>query len=419
VDIRDWSGTLQVVVKDEEMQELVAGTWDVGDIIHVYGNLYVTQRTHQISLLAKSVALVAEACKPPPDKRHGVTDTGFRYRHREVDLIGNEETRELFVKRAKIIRAIREWLQLKQFIEVETPVLQQMAGGAPVRPFETRHNALSRDLFLRISVELFVNRCVVGGMERVYDMGKVFRNEGISPRHSPEFTVIEWFMSYFDYKDIATETERMIKWVCQRALGRTKVNIPSKGTTVDFAEPWNRVGYRDLILTATGTDILDGEWMLTQAAQGTTWQDVASQLYQERVEPHIVGPTFVFDFPLEGFPITKRHSVNPLLGEHFDGVIGGIEIASGDTELNDPGEQRERFREQRVAREDLSGSYLTGGGRGEVVPYPNDEAYCQALEYGMAPTAGVGMGVDRLIMILLEKDTLREVIPFPIVKEER
>lgn len=409
LDIRDWSGQMQAVcrynpIPDKASNQIAnpadqAMDLDVGDIISVRGNIYITPRNCEVALLAKEIRLLSKALKAPPDKFHGLKNAGARHRYREMDLIANEETREVFRNRARIIAAIREWLALKDFVEVETPTLQTLAGGANVRPFTTKHNALNRDLSLRVSVELFVNRCIVGGMDRVYDMGKVFRNEGISPKHSPEFTVIEWFMSYLDYKDISFETEAMIRFVAQRAIGRT--TFQCRGETIDFAQPWHRTNMRSLLVNKLGIDIASphlGE------AGGGSWAQNVMELYQ-RIEPTLIQPTFVFDFPLEGFPITKQHAKLPHLGEHFDGVIGGIEIASGDTELNDPNEQWARFAKQSAERGE------------EHRPQPNDEEYTRALEYGYAPTAGVGMGIDRLVMILLEKETLREVIPFPIVKD--
>jgi lysyl-tRNA synthetase class 2 len=306
---------------------------------------------------------------------------------------------------------IRKWLNERNFIEVETPALQSLAGGAGSRPFVTYHNALDRELYLRISVELFLNRCIVGGMENVYDMGKVFRNEGISPKHSPEFTIIEFMCAYSDYYDVATVTEEMFRDVAQRALGRTV--IQRGGEEIDLAKPWRRVTMRDLIQERLGLDFMEStreqlaELLDEPMDPDATWAEVVADIYTEKIESTINQPTHVFDFPLEPFPITKRHPVHPELAEHFDAVIGGIELVSGDTELNDPVDQWQRFVDQRKRRmiDDAD------------VPHPNDEEYARAIEYGYAPTAGGGMGVDRLVMILTERDSLREVIPFPIVRD--
>jgi lysyl-tRNA synthetase class 2 len=415
LDVRDLSGTIQAVVRvdalGQEAYDRIVGL-DIGDIVGVEGSIYITQRG-QLALAVRDVTLLTKALRPPPDKRHGLGDTGTRYRYRELDLLANEETRELFITRNKIILAIREWLAERNFIEVETPALQSLAGGAGSRPFTTHHNALDRDLYLRISVELFLNRLIVGGMENVYDMGKVFRNEGISPKHSPEFTIIEFMCAYSDYNDVATVTEEMFRDVAQRALGRTVIR--RNGEEIDLAKPWRRVTMRDLIQERLGLDFMEStreqlaELLDEPMDPDATWAEVVADIYTEKIESTINQPTHVFDFPLEPFPITKRHPVHPELAEHFDAVIGGIELVSGDTELNDPVDQWQRFVDQRKRRmiDDAD------------VPHPNDEEYARAIEYGYSPTAGGGMGVDRLVMILTERDTLREVIPFPIVRELR
>jgi len=415
LDLRDLSGTIQVVLRVEAIGQEAYDrilNLDIGDIVSVDGRVYVTQRG-QLALAAVECTLLTKTLRPPPDKHHGLSDTGTRYRYRELDLLANEATRELFVTRNKIILAIREWLAERNFIEIETPALQSLAGGAGSRPFTTHHNALDRELYLRISVELFLNRCIVGGMENVYDMGKVFRNEGISHKHSPEFTIIEFMCAYSDYHDVATVTEEMFRDVAQKALGRTV--IQRNGEAIDLAKPWRRVTMRELILERFGLDFMEStreqlaEVLDEPIDPDATWAEVVAEIYAEKIESTINQPTHVFDFPLEPFPITKRHAVHPELGEHFDAVIGGIELVSGDTELNDPVDQWQRFVDQRKRRliDDAD------------VPHPNDEEYARAIEYGYAPTAGGGMGVDRLVMILTERDTLREVIPFPIVKELR
>jgi lysyl-tRNA synthetase, class II len=413
LDVRDLSGQVQVVLRvdslGQESYERILG-FDIGDIVSVEGCVYVTQRG-QLALEAIECTLLTKTLRPPPDRHHGLGDTGTRYRYRELDLIANQETRELFVTRNKIVLAIREWLAERHFVEIETPALQSLAGGAGSRPFTTHHNALDRDLYLRISVELFLNRCIVGGMENVYDMGKVFRNEGISPKHSPEFTIIEFMCAYADYNDVATVTEEMFRDVAQKALGRTI--IKRGGEEIDLAKPWRRITMRELILERFGLDFMEStreqlaELLDQPLDPDATWAEVVADIYSEKIESTINQPTHVFDFPLEPFPITKRHSEHPELAEHFDAVIGGIELVSGDTELNDPVDQWQRFVDQRKRRmiDDAD------------VPHPNDEEYARAIEYGYSPTAGGGMGVDRLVMILTERDTLREVIPFPIVRD--
>jgi len=417
IDLRDLSGSIQLVVREDalgkERFDRVMGL-DIGDIVGVQGFVYVTKRG-QLALAVQECTLLTKTLRPPPDKHHGLGDTGTRYRYRELDLIANDDTRKLFVQRARIVAAIRQWLDERNFVEVETPALQSLAGGAGSRPFTTYHNALDRDLYLRISVELFLNRCIVGGLENVYDMGKVFRNEGISHKHSPEFTIIEFMFAYADYHDVATATEEMFRDVAQKVLGRTTVQ--RNGETIDLAKPWRRITMREAMLDATGIDFMDenreaATQKMLQALEervhpATTWAELVLAVYSKLIEPTINQPTHVFDFPLEPFPITKPHAEHPELAEHFDAVIGGIEMVSGDTELNDPVDQWQRFVDQRKRR--MADE--------EDVPHPNDEEYARAIEYGYSPTAGGGMGVDRLIMILTERDTLREVIPFPIVRD--
>jgi lysyl-tRNA synthetase class 2 len=415
LDIRDLSRQIQVLAQQDtlgpEAYERVLDL-DIGDIVAVRGIVYVTQRG-QLAIAVEECTLLTKALRPPPDKHHGLADTGTRYRYRELDLIANEETRDLFIKRHRIVFEIRKWLNERNFIEVETPALQSLAGGAGSRPFVTHHNALDRELYLRISVELFLNRCIVGGMENVYDMGKVFRNEGISPKHSPEFTIIEFMCAYSDYNDVATVTEEMLRDVAERAIGRTVIR--RNGEEIDLAKPWRRVTMRDLILERFGVDMMEStrdelaQILDEPVDPDASWADVIADIYSSKIESTINQPTHVFDFPLEPFPITKRHAEHPELAEHFDAVIGGIEIVSGDTELNDPVDEWRRFVDQRRRRAVDDGD----------VPHPNDEEYTHALEYGYSPTAGGGMGVDRLVMILTERETLREVIPFPIVRELR
>ena len=415
LDIRDLSGSIQAVVRVESLGQETYDrilSLDVGDIVAIEGDVYVTQRG-QLALAVRECTLLTKSLRPPPDKHHGLGDTGTRYRYRELDLLANEDTRELFITRNRIILAIREWLAERNFVEIETPALQSLAGGAGSRPFTTHHNALDRDLYLRISVELFLNRCIVGGMENVYDMGKVFRNEGISPKHSPEFTIIEFMCAYSDYNDVATVTEEMFRDVALRAIGRTVVK--RNGEEIDLAKPWKRITMRELMLERESVDFMESsreqlaEVLDEPVDPDATWADLVADIYSKKIEHTINRPTHVFDFPLEPFPITKRHSVHPELAEHFDAVIGGIELVSGDTELNDPVDQWQRFVDQRKRRAVDDGD----------VPHPNDEEYARAIEYGYSPTAGGGMGVDRLVMILTERDTLREVIPFPIVREIR
>lgn len=416
LDLKDNSGEIQLYATAETLGDEQYGRvldLDIGDIVSARGPLYVTQRG-QLALSVHELTLLTKSLRTPPARYHGVQDDGTRHRHRELDLMANEATRDLFVLRTRIVQALRAFLDEHGFIEVETPVLQTLAGGASARPFLTHHNALDSELSLRISVELYLNRCLIGGLENVYDLGKCFRNEGISYRHSPEFTMLEWLQSYSDYNDVARLTEEMVADVARRVLGTTTVMRGSE--EIDLAR-WRRTTMQEEVSRVTGVDILksDAERLIALLQEHgerihpqATWAQSVHTIYTKLVEQTIVQPTLVFDFPVEPFPITKRHGQRPQLAEHFDAVIGGIELVSGDSELTDPVEQHERFVEQRR-------------GRGEEADeaHPHDEEYVRALEYGLAPSASGGMGVDRLIMILSGRETLREVLPFPTMREMR
>jgi lysyl-tRNA synthetase class 2 len=415
-DVRDQSATMQVVVRHDAMADeayALIASLDIGDILDVEASVYVTRRGG-LTLGASRCTLLAKALRPPPDRHHGMDDAGSRYRYRELDLLANADTREMFFKRTKVIEAIHQVLREKGFTQVESPILQTLAGGASSRPFETHHNALDIDVHLRISVELYMNRCVVGGLENVYDLGRAFRNEGISHRHSPEFTILECMKTYADYLDIALWCEEVTEQVALRTLGTTKVE-QYDGRVIELAKPWARISLRDAIKDAVGIDYLDAsseqllEHLDGSQERDKTWAKLVEAVYSKHVEPYLVQPTHVFDFPLDLFPICKRHSRDSRLGEHFDTVIRGIEVLSGDTELNDPLDQRDRFVKQRLQRP---------GDDGEQ-PHPHDEGYVRALEYGMAPTSGGGIGVDRLLMILSGVESIRDVVPFPTLRELR
>ncbi len=414
IDMRDSSGEIQLFASEDslgpEAYERILDL-DVGDIFQAGGCLYVTQRG-QLALAVKSFTLLTKALRPPPDRRHGLEDTGTRHRYRELDLLANEETRELFRVRTKTIEALRSFLNERDFMEVETPVLQTLAGGASARPFLTHHNALDQEMSLRISVELYLNRCLIGGLENVYDLGKCFRNEGISYRHSPEFTMLEWLMSYSDHTDVARLTEEMIAYAAERVLGTT--TIERGGESIDLSEPWRKTTMQEEIKRVTGVDFLAaGRDELAQLLgervhPDASWGQVVQAVYSKLVEPTLNQPTLVYDFPLELFPITKADAREPRVAEHFDAVIGGIELVSGDSEVNDPIEQRQRFVDQRKQRR----------AEDDDAPHPHDEEYVRSLEYGLAPSASGGMGVDRLLMILTGAETLREVVPFPAMRPE-
>jgi lysyl-tRNA synthetase, class II len=412
IDLVDGSGRMQLLCRvdalGEESFEALTGL-DLGDIVGVDGTAMKTRRG-ELSLLVGDWTLLAKSLRPPPDKFHGVKDVELRYRHRELDLIANPETRELFRKRGQAIAATRAWLDSEGFVEVETPVLQPLYGGALARPFTTHHNALDRDLYLRIATELYLKRCIVGGIDRVYELGKDFRNEGISFKHNPEFTMLEWYEAYADYEDAAVRLENLVAHVAERVNGTTKVE--RDGAEIELAPPWRRVTLRDAIRERTGVDVLEhptrealADAMGSQATPEEGWGKLVDGLLSKEVEPTLVQPTFICDYPVEMSPFAKRHRTQEGLVERWEAYVGGFEIANAFTELNDPDDQRRRFEQQ--AEELL---------RGDEEAQPFDEDYVQALEYGMPPTGGVGLGIDRLVMLLTGARTLREVVLFPAMR---
>jgi lysyl-tRNA synthetase, class II len=425
VDIRDVSGSIQAIARLDGGGEGVPGNGvdaeilrrveelDVGDLVGIDGHVYVTPRG-QLSLAVEGTTMLAKALRPPAAKYHGLEDIETRYRRRELDLIANEETRALFVTRARTIAALREWMNAHGFVEIETPVLQTLAGGANARPFVTHHNALDRDLSLTISGEFHLKRCVVGGLERVYMLDKCFRNEGISHKHSPEFTLLEWEMSYADYHDVHDYMEALIAGVARRVIGTTAI-AQHDGVVLDLTPPWPRVKVRDAIRERVGVDIDTAdrarliEPLGERVGDHATWGQIVEALYSKLVEPEIVQPTIFYDFPVEFHPVVKRHRERPELIEHFEVVMRGIEVGSGSTELNDPDEQRRRFVEQRNRRPLDEGEE----------PYPADDEFVRAMEHGMPPLGGAGIGVDRLLAIFTGAETLREVIPFPALRDPR
>jgi len=409
VDLVDRSGRMQLharvdVLGQEAFDRLVG--LDLGDLIGADGTVFRTRRG-ELSLKLDGVTLLAKSLRPPPDKHHGLTDTEVRYRHRELDLMANEESRGVFLTRARVISAVRRWLDDRGFVEVETPVLQPLYGGAAARPFTTHHNALDRELYLRIATELYLKRCIVGGLEKVYEIGKDFRNEGLSPKHNPEFTMCEWYEAYTDYHDVAARFEQLIAHVAGE--------IGYVGD-IDFTPPWRRETLAGAIADRTGVDILASRSLeALQAAmrerglevpEEETWALLVDHLLTKHVEPELVQPTFLMDYPVELSPFAKRHREREGLVERFEAYAGGMEIANAFTELNDPDDQRARFEEQRAA---------SAAGDEEAQPY--DEAFLQALEHGMPPTGGIGFGVDRLVMLLTGRPTIREVVLFPALRE--
>jgi lysyl-tRNA synthetase class 2 len=407
LDLVDRSGRLQLQAKvdvlgEERMARLLG--LDLGDLIGVDGVVFRSRRG-ELSLRVDDFAVLAKSLRPPPEKHHGLTDVETRFRHRELDLMANEEARELFITRAGIVTAIRRFLDDDGFIEVETPILQPLYGGAMARPFTTHFNAIDRDMYLRIATELYLKRLIVGGLERVYEIGKNFRNEGLSFKHNPEFTVLEWYAAYEDYHDAAARLEQLIS-----AVART---VGYDGE-LDFSPPWQRVTLRDAIRDKTGIDILEARDTASLAAaigdklpvEDRTWPDLVDDLLSKFVEPDLQRPTFVTDYPLEISPLAKEHRSESGLVERFEAFAGGMEIANAFTELNDPDDQRARFEAQ---------SRLAAEGADEAMPY--DEAFVEALEHGMPPTAGLGLGIDRLVMLLGGRRSIREVVLFPAMRD--
>jgi lysyl-tRNA synthetase class 2 len=412
LDLVDRTGKIQLharadVLGEERLKLLTS--LDLGDLIGVDGTA-MRSRHGEISLGVKSFQLLSKALRPPPDNYHGLSNVETRYRHRELDLIASEDSRRLFVDRARIISSVRGALDGDGFVEVETPVLQPLYGGAMARPFTTHHNALDRDLYLRIATELYLKRLIVGGLERVYELGKDFRNEGVSHKHNPEFTMVEWYEAYADYEGAMARTE---------AIVRAAAAASGYAGELGFSAPWKRVRFVEAIRDASGID-LDvsttaealaaeiGRVGLELKTEGCAWFQMADDLLSKCVEPNLEQPTFVVDYPKELSPLARARPGDPKIVERFEAFAAGMEIANGFSELIDPDEQRLRFIEQ-----DRIGTLTEGGA--ETMPY--DEAFVQALEQGMPPTAGVGLGIDRLVMLLTGRDSIREVVLFPAMRD--
>jgi len=407
LDLVDRSGRLQLQAKldvlgDEAMERLLS--LDLGDLIGVDGTAFRSRRG-ELSLRVDGYAVLAKSLRPPPDKFHGLSDLETRFRKRELDLMGNEETRAVFIARAKIVAAVRRYLDDTGFIEVETPVLQPLYGGAMAKPFVTHFNALDREMYLRIATELYLKRCIVGGLERVYELGKDFRNEGLSPKHNPEFTMVEWYEAYTDYTDQMSRLEECV---------RAAAHAVGYAGELDFDAPWRRITMRDAIREETGIDVgeLRDRDALAAAigerfdTDGLTWPQLVDDLVSKSVEPKLIQPTFIIDYPKELSPFAKDHRSEGGLVERFEAFVNGMEIANAFTELNDPDEQRARFEAQ---------ARYSAEGDEEAQPF--DAAFVEALEHGMPPTGGLGLGIDRLTMILTGRTTIREVVLFPALRD--
>jgi lysyl-tRNA synthetase class 2 len=419
LDLVDRTGRIQLHARKDVLGDSYEGLidLDLGDLVGVEGTPFRTRRG-ELSLRVDSWTLLAKSLRPPADKYHGLTDVETRYRRRELDLLANEETRELFIMRSRLVAAIRRFLDDRGFLEVETPVLQPLYGGALARPFKTHFNALDRDFYLRIATELYLKRLIVGGLEKVYELGKDFRNEGISHKHNPEFTMLESYEAWADYEQVADMTEELVAYAAEQTLGHTTVE--REGETLDLSPPWRRMTLQEAILEQTGIDILEkpGDRVALQAAMreagievppgpGIGYGKLVDELLSKHVEPKLVQPTFVLDYPVELSPFARPHRSKPGLVERFEGFVGGIEIANAFSELSDPDEQRRRFEEQQR---------LAAAGDDEAPPF--DEDFVRALEQGMPPTGGLGVGIDRLLMVLSGRHSIREVVLFPALRAE-
>jgi lysyl-tRNA synthetase class 2 len=414
LDLRDRSGKIQLCLRRDfvgaEAFAFLAEV-DIGDILGAEGKLFRT-KMGEITVDVSTLTMLCKSLRPLPEKWHGLADVEKRYRQRHLDLISNSEVRRIFELRGRIVGAIRDFLDGRGFVEVETPVLQSQAGGALATPFVTHHEALDRDLYLRIALELYLKRLVVGGFDRVYEVGRVFRNEGISTRHNPEFTLLECYQAYADYDDIMRLVEDMVSTVAERTLGTRR--IVSGEHEIDLSPPWRRLCLRDAIREHAGIDFEEHrdarslrermEAMGLQADPGKDRGRLIDELISTLVEPNLVQPTFLLDYPVEMSPLAKRKRGDERLVERFEAFVNGTELANAFTELNDPVDQRDRFEHQVTQRGGVGDTELA------------DEDFLEVLEYGMPPTGGLGVGLDRLVMLLTGQQSIREVILFPQLK---
>ncbi len=417
-DLIDSSGRIQLMARINNLGKEAYkqfGDLDTGDIIGAEGTVTKT-RTGEVTVEIQKFWLLAKALRPIPEKWHGLRDIEVRYRQRYLDLIANPEVREVFVKRSKIVQAIRKFLDERGFVEVETPVLQPVYGGALARPFMTHHNALDMDLYLRIAPELYLKRLIVGGFDKVYEIGRNFRNEGVDARHNPEFTMLEAYLAYADYNDIMVLTENLVAYSAQTVLGT--MTITYQGHTIDLTPPWHRISLMEALKEATGVDFLEfrnndekarqvGRELGLSVEPTDHWGRILDEALKKKVVPNLIQPTFLIDYPVEISPLAKRKPDDPTMTERFQGFVGGLEIANAFSELNDPLDQRERFEIQQKLRE-----------RGDLEAHPLDWDFVTALEYGMPPTGGLGIGIDRLTMLLTNSPSIREVILFPLLRPE-
>jgi len=418
LDVRDGVGRIQLLMRNADFsdaQKELFKDLDIGDTIGVEGHVIRT-RTGEPTVAVADFTMLSKSLRPLPEKWHGLSDTETRYRQRYLDLIANTDVRDLFVTRSRVVAAVRHFMNGRGFLEVETPVLAPDAGGALAAPFITHHNALDRDFFLRIALELHLKRLVVGGFDKVYEIGHVFRNEGISTTHSPEYTLLESYQAYADYRDVMVMTEEMVAAVAQEVLGTTTITYG--GHQIDLAPPWRRIALRDAVKEYTGIDYAsyptaDGlrERLRArglEAPPDLNWAKLVDEMLKNHVRPGCIQPTIVYDYPVSMSPLAKTRPGEERVAERFQVVVGGsLEIANAYSELNDPVQQRERFVEQARGRHGDDPEQWT-----------IDEDYLTALEYGMPPTGGLGVGIDRLVMLLTDQTSIREVILFPQLKEK-
>ena len=423
LDLHDGRGKLQLLVRKDQLPEaarLALDNLDLGDVAGASGQLMRT-RAGELTLRADDLALLAKALRPLPEKWHGLADVETRYRQRYLDLATNPESRRVFELRAALVKGIREFLDARGFLEVETPMMQLVPGGAVARPFRTHHNALDLDLYLRIAPELYLKRLLVGGIPRVYEINRNFRNEGISTRHNPEFTMLEFYAAYADFSTMMEWTEEMLTGLAERALPILGAPaIAYGGVALDFARPWRRYGVREALAHFAGIDPARLEDAAALGAEltarglppppggaGGGYGHLLMALFEHLVEPHLVQPTFIVDYPVEVSPLSKQRPDDPRFTERFELYAGGMEIANGFSELNDPDVQAERFRQQLAARE-----------RGDLEAHLFDHDYVRALEHGMPPAGGEGIGIDRLTMLFADRTSIRDVILFPLLRPE-
>ena len=416
--ITDKTGRIQIYIKKDTLGEEsfeAFKKWDIGDIVGIVGTLFKT-KVGELSIAATEVTLISKSLRPLPEKWHGLTDVETRYRQRYVDLIVTPESREIFRKRVEIIKLVREYLAGKDFMEVETPMMQPVPGGAIAKPFKTHHNALDMELFLRIAPELYLKRLLVGGFERVFEINRNFRNEGLSTRHNPEFTMLEFYQAYATYEDLIDLTEEMISSICQKVNGT--VNISYQGTEVDLSPPWKRMTMDEALIEVGGIDesiLRDDQKVIALAkAKGIQLDDLAgsgkakTELFELLVEEELIDPTFITSYPTEVSPLARKNDADPTVTDRFELFITGRELANAFSELNDPRDQLQRFEKQIADR-----------GDDEEIHPELDSDYIRALEYGMPSAAGEGIGIDRLVMLLTDAPSIRDVILFPHLKPEK